>query len=1324
VSPRDLPVAAVNFANAVRSGVLRPEHVFYQLVEAGSSLFSGSQSASAHGFWEQFPALMYLAGEARTGGIDMLRGYGWAGNRRADAVPDPTLLLVPLPSTRQLARSDMPVTTTPGPDTHAVHIGLQLCISAGWPALRHGRCAVYHAALITDGKSVSAGVRQHMGQVVGLVDEMPHAEVLRILEMEPEAQTDALEEILGTRLTSTVQEFLLMPSAAGRAPLRLGFHAAEENNAMLRTTQLAEMREAAASCFRCLELECECILSPSKPSDATPLARFTRPCEGCAAAGGDEQCTRFWTWTSVMDCGAVNQSLLTRIRDESGGLFGPASGILHFLKKIRNFAFRWWMWYPGRGYVCLHMLTWLWSAEDPSLREAWRTASPVAFVFNPQMMLSDSLVQMWCRQEVCNVLEGIRRDHGGALVRVLPYAHSRFPLPQHDSLGRFEGLVLSEGGERLLLADAEASVLVEVTLHGIATLETVLGVDGKFGKATGAKPFVLGTRQLHLSRPGAMCIIDGVVVVANRHGGTPSNLICIDGWWPARLGIPPPRLVSVVPLDSVPFSIAPVGKNQLLMTLIDKPSTVLLFELIRSAVPALPRVASGRKVLTSAQLLRSLNSGPERVRGVCLTTAWGGLQAVVLDALAMGGGRLWLWNFSDPNAEMMLIDQGAELGQPHSIVETAEKGVFVITNWKGNQLLLWRKPLDDDGEQLLATVLAGDGSCRNASGPLRSCAVAQPSALLRVGDSYWVCAMGGATGGALFLLDTLEAIISYANMARAASQSHGIVDATLRGEGAAELAARVRMSTLQSILNSHSALDAYFSPWLTERLTTFSGSSTTALNGSHASPVGATVKVMLESGAWYREAERMVRTEFGDDAADLFLRTPASGVCNERSIEASFGRIVTGGVMVPSPDVLQYLERRAVDDMSMLKRTCTFPAVVLKGSNSRSTYDPLHEDADDSPLCGRKPMFSSIASLLLKRSDQPPAPPLEVVRAAEAFCRLMGPKLATRTVMSTYRPPPGAKPNVPQPVNRASENARICDGVFDQPPTGSGIARTYKVISRIGADNIQPGSIVVMMPRNVIEGQPYWLGEVVALTEVPDEDEFGRTFLPIRYLERFAVTSGRLFCVGKPVRVPFSRILAGVDGTLEVHQLPFRAPDRAELRLKLPSGAVTPLERVYELNEDLDASLIAVANLARSNIVAAAAEEEAERAAAQGDAEAMLEAEAEEEAARDAAAMAAQAANRAALWGMPEGPRRANREEVVRLPIRLKCTRCRDSSDHTTRNCPVKKAEKEAAAAIAAAAAAAAEAAAAGPYELLVRARTEGNKQVMARLGLGKGLPL
>ena len=246
-----MPTAAVDFVNAWRSGQIGPEHAFFQFVAAGSALFSGSQSASARGFWQQYPSLLYVAAEARVVGprcYEMLRGYGYGGAQRADGVPNPMRLLLPLPSAKQLARSDMPVNITPGPDKLAIRIGLLLCLSAGWPSFTRGRCTVFPASLITDGKAVSAGVRQHNGSVVGLAGALPHAEILRILGMEPEEQADALAEMAASNLTSAIQEFLLMPSSAGRAPVRIGFYATEENSASLRTAQLADMRETASSC--------------------------------------------------------------------------------------------------------------------------------------------------------------------------------------------------------------------------------------------------------------------------------------------------------------------------------------------------------------------------------------------------------------------------------------------------------------------------------------------------------------------------------------------------------------------------------------------------------------------------------------------------------------------------------------------------------------------------------------------------------------------------------------------------------------------------------------------------------------------------------------------------------------------------------------------------------------------------------------------------------------------------------------------------------------------------------------------------------------------
>ena len=116
-----------------------------------------------------------------------------------------------------------------------------------------------------------------------------------------------------------------------------------------------------------------------------------------------------------------------------------------------------------------------------------------------------------------------------------------------------------------------------------------------------------------------------------------------------------------------------------------------------------------------------------------------------------------------------------------------------------------------------------------------------------------------------------------------------------------------------------------------------------------------------------------------------------------------------------------------------------------------------------------------------------------------------------------------------------------------------------------------------------------------------------------------------------------------MDETLEVHALEFREPTTADRRRKLPAAATMPLSRVYELTEEKNAALIAVAAHARANIAAQAAQDEAERAAAAVDDEEQFDADAEVEAAAALQERAAQAAAaRERNYGAPEpGAKRA-----------------------------------------------------------------------------------
>jgi hypothetical protein len=1307
--------------NAVLSGNLRPDHVFYQLVDAGSALFSGEQLASdggQSGFWSHYPSLTFLAEamfQAGPAAYRVARGPGYAGNRRADVVPDPSRLLLPLPSEDIILREALPVQTTPGPANLFIRIAGLLC--RGQRALRGDGVVLHPGFLCTDGKSLTPAARQHMGEVIGV--NVSREDVRSILDMGPEKQSIKLQS-LADDATSSVQEFMFTSSFAGRGPLRIGFYLTEENNRGQRAEQLRVMRKATQSCFSCLEAGCECVLSDINITDRTPLARLARPCVRCAEDGGS--CERLWVMNYVMDCAAVNAALMREVREASGGLCGPASGILHFLKKLRNGIFRWWVFHPQtETYISLLMLSWLWSAENDELRAAWRAVCPTDAVMNPRMMLSDSLVQMWCRQGLVAVLRRIVLEkgafgapagiaHGGVAVQMLPFKHARFPLPSH-TLGRCEGLAASQGGERLLLADAESHVLLEVTLTGIVTPRVLLGVSGTFGKSTGAVPFVLSTaQQFCLSRPASMCILDDAVILSNRFGGEPSNLVAMEGWWPAQAASRPPVLVSVVPLSSVPFSLAAVGTDQLVSTLLDKPTTVQLLRLSKRAARGMPRAT---QLFSSAEVLRTVEVSIERVRGVCISNAWGGAQAVVLAERALGGCLL-LWDFSTTNSAPVTLDGGAEFVKPHSIVETDKRGEFLVSNWGSNQIVRWTKPQDDSQEQQLAVPFAGDGTCRNSSGPMLGCSLAQPSSLLRVGSSYFATTQGGRDGGGLFLLDSLAGIIAYADIARTFSEGHGIVDSTLRGDAAVDTATRVRRASLATVIKVNGLLREFFEPWLAERAVTFGGCRSSALNGAHASPVGATIMDMFGSAEWYSEAKRMVAIEFGNEAADALLACPATGFNNERGIEASFGRVVQGGLMNPAPDALEYCVARSRDNLAMLRLRCSHPNVVLRGANERSTYD-ARQDTDESLLCAQRPHFASIAALLPTRRDQPPAPPTEVVRAALAFCTLLGNKVATKPVTAVYRPPAGAKQDAFKPTNRESENARILSGVFERPPTTAGaVVRTYPVHSRPGSETLPPGCIVVMMPREELEGEPYWLGELAAHVVLPDEDEYCSTYITIRYLERFRL-HGRLFCVGKQTRVLLSRILLGIDGSLEVHQLTYREPSPADLKLKLPSAAVKPLERVYEISEELDVALIAVAAQARSNIAAAAEQQEQDEAqVANGGV--VTDAPDENEEARDAAALAAQAARREAAYGEPEaGGRRRPRPATPPQS----CDRCGPEAGHTTRRCPLMKAERKAKKNEQGAAAAAEVEAAEGQYERAKRARVEENRAMLHTLGLG-----
>jgi len=169
-----MPPPAVSFMNAVLSGNLRPDHVFYQLVDAGSRLFSGEQLASAggqSGFWSHYPSLTFLAEamfQAGPAAYRVARGPGYAGKRHADVVPEPSRLLLPLPSEDVILREALPVQTTPGPGPDILLIRIAGLLCRGQRALRGDSVVLHPGYLCTDGKSLTAAVRQHMGDVIGV----------------------------------------------------------------------------------------------------------------------------------------------------------------------------------------------------------------------------------------------------------------------------------------------------------------------------------------------------------------------------------------------------------------------------------------------------------------------------------------------------------------------------------------------------------------------------------------------------------------------------------------------------------------------------------------------------------------------------------------------------------------------------------------------------------------------------------------------------------------------------------------------------------------------------------------------------------------------------------------------------------------------------------------------------------------------------------------------------------------------------------------------------------------------------------------------------
>ena len=220
-----MPLPAADFISACRSGVLNEGHVFYQLVAAGAALFSGAESAVGPHFWRQHPALLYLAEEAHRAGPNayrMFRGMAFAGGSAVRSVPDPTRLLFPLPSSDVIKRVSLPVRVQSGPDKSAIRRALTLC--TGLPALKTDDVVLHLAFLCTDGKSITAAIQPHMGQVIGTLNNLSSTEMSRILDLQPAEQSAALSA-LAARCSSSVQEFMLTASAAGTGALRVGYYA-------------------------------------------------------------------------------------------------------------------------------------------------------------------------------------------------------------------------------------------------------------------------------------------------------------------------------------------------------------------------------------------------------------------------------------------------------------------------------------------------------------------------------------------------------------------------------------------------------------------------------------------------------------------------------------------------------------------------------------------------------------------------------------------------------------------------------------------------------------------------------------------------------------------------------------------------------------------------------------------------------------------------------------------------------------------------------------------------------------------------------------------
>ena len=478
-----------------------------------------------------------------------------------------------------------------------------------------------------------------------------------------------------------------------------------------------------------------------------------------------------------------NQKAGSMLHDHTAGETDPLYGMMHWLKKMRNWLYKYELWDEERQ-------SWL---SKSMLQAAWTALSSVQQMLDHldvqgRHKLKDKHAVAVFRKTLHDKLLQVQSTDGGLVTMKVPNKYNNFEAHNHASFGRPTGLVWlnPEGGG--FIADGALHVVWSFKQTAVWELAVVLGSRGNAATTRPQCAHPQDSATIRLRCPAGMCRMGRHLLICDEYG-----LHCYH-YVAGQPASPSDQKVSCVLKDASPSVVRVLDTNRHWVVVASTRQNHWLrgYQLIQAETqPGQYAYYTGSAVLWTCD--PQWLTPP--LKAMCATSGLGGqglewkLYVILSGKSGHVGSKLVSIDLSLPRssrsgsamsltATQHLVESGLqEFGGPSDICMMGSTTLlFADVKQHRVKMVNLSNPASDSGQTAIST-FTGTGRTSVEGGPkLSQACLHQPYCLAVMGSSVLVGLASGVHQGSVVQVDNLHALCLFLSNGRAAMESNGVVD--------------------------------------------------------------------------------------------------------------------------------------------------------------------------------------------------------------------------------------------------------------------------------------------------------------------------------------------------------------------------------------------------------------------------------------------------------------------------------------------------------------------------------------------------------------------